>query len=119
MHSLLSFFATGFTAPAYPGLTADESKAIEPIVRRLGIESLALSQAECFLILQRMYIRFSHDFRLLDYHNVQVLEKILSFLSSGTRQINKDKAKYSKRGLQWCSSCFENKQRNKEDILNL
>ena len=32
-----SFFATGFTAAAYPGLTEAESTTIEPFVRSLGI----------------------------------------------------------------------------------
>ncbi|ORE01139.1 hypothetical protein BCV72DRAFT_310307 [Rhizopus microsporus var. microsporus] len=44
---LASFFATGFTAPIYPGLTEAESISISPLVQVLGLENPTKEQAGC------------------------------------------------------------------------
>ncbi|ORE01039.1 hypothetical protein BCV72DRAFT_246234 [Rhizopus microsporus var. microsporus] len=42
-----SFFATGFTAPIYPGLTEAESISISPLVQTLGLTDPTKEQADC------------------------------------------------------------------------
>jgi hypothetical protein len=42
-----SFFATGFTAPIYPGLTEAESETIRPVVQKLGLTNPTKKQVGC------------------------------------------------------------------------
>ncbi|CEG84783.1 hypothetical protein RMATCC62417_18538 [Rhizopus microsporus] len=53
-----SFFATGFTAAVYPGLTAVESATISPLVKILDLENPTKEQAGCIAYIVKDIMHF-------------------------------------------------------------